>query len=226
APDSGAGGSVSISGQDLDRGRWYSLYDLNCGGGGARAESDGPAVLNSLVINVMNTPVEPLETEFPIQIERYGLFEESGGAGRYRGGLGMVRDWKMLGDEAFVNLRSDRFKYSAPGLHGARHALPSSAFLNPGTEREQELPSKVGRLRLGKGDVFRIRYAGGGGRGDPFEREPAKVLDDVRDGYISAETARDVYGVAVSSRPPGIDEAETRRLRSAPRNGDAGPGQA
>ena len=67
APDSGAGGSVSISGQDVDRGRWFSLYDLNCGGGGARAESDGPAVLNSLVINVMNTPVEPLETEFPIQ---------------------------------------------------------------------------------------------------------------------------------------------------------------
>ena len=120
-----------------------------------------------------------------------------------------------------MNLRSDRFKYSAPGLYGAGDALPSSAFLNPGTERERELPSKVSRLRLEKGDVFRIRYAGGGGRGDPFEREPSRVLDDVRDGYISAGTARDVYGVAVSGRPPEIDEAETRRLRSAPRNGDA-----
>ena len=226
APDSGAGGSVSISGQDAGRGRWFSLYDLNCGGGGARAESDGPAVLNSLVINVMNTPVEPLETEFPIRIERYELFEESGGAGRYRGGLGMVRDWKMLADEAFVNLRSDRFKHAAPGLHGAGKALPSSAALNPGTESERALPSKVSRLRMVEGDVFRIQYAGGGGRGDPFEREPSKVLDDVRDGYISAETARDVYGVAVSGQPSEVDEAETRRLRSAPRNGDAGPGPA
>ena len=222
APDSGAGGSVSISGQDADRGRWFSLYDLNCGGGGARADADGPAVLNSLVINVMNTPVEPLETEFPIRIERYELFEESGGAGRLRGGLGMVRDWTMLADETYVNLRSDRFKYSAPGLHGARHALPSSAFLNPGTEREEALPSKVSRLRLGKGDVFRIQYAGGGGRGDPLEREPSRVLDDVRDGYISAETAREVYGVAVSGRPPELDEAETSRLRSAAPTAAAG----
>ena len=77
-----------------------------------------------------------------------------------------------------------------------------------------------------EGDVFRIQYAGGGGRGDPFEREPSKVLDDVRDGYISAETARDVYGVAVSGQPAEVDEAETRRLRSAPRNGGAGPGPA
>ena len=167
----------------------------------------------------MNTPVEPLETEFPLRIERYELFEESGGAGYYRGGLGMVRDWKMLADEAYVNLRSDRFKHSAPGLHGAGDALPSSAFLNPGTDSERALPSKVSRLQMGKGDVFRIQYAGGGGRGDPFEREPSKVLDDVRDGYISAETARAAYGVAVSGQPPEIDEAETRRLRSAPRNG-------
>ena len=223
APDSGAGGSVSISGQDARRGRWFSLYDLNCGGSGARSDGDGPSVVNSLVVNVMNTPVEPLETEFPIRIERYELYEESGGAGRFRGGLGMVRDWKMLADEAYVNLRSDRFKHSPPGLHGARHALPSSACLNPGTERERELPSKVSRLRLEKGDVFRIRYAGGGGRGDPFEREPSRVLDDVRDGYVSAETAREAYGVAVGGRPPEIDEAETRRLRRAARTAGNGP---
>ncbi|MDP6558889.1 MAG: hydantoinase B/oxoprolinase family protein [Candidatus Binatia bacterium] len=213
APDSSAGGSASFSGQDEKRDRWFSLYDLYCGGAGARPQMDGPSALNSLVVNVMNTPAEAVETEFPIRIRRYELFEESGGAGRLRGGLGMRRDWEILGAEAFVNLRSDRFKYSAPGLNGALPAKPSSAFLNPGTERERLLPSKVTRLGLKKGDIFRIQYAGGGGRGDPLERDVEKVLDDVWNGYIGVETAGSVYGVVIHGWPPVVDEDATRRLR-------------
>ena len=198
APDSGAGGSVSISGQDADRGRWFSLYDLNCGGGGARADADGPAVLNSLVINVMEHPGGTAgDGVSPSASSATSCSRNPAAPAVCAAGLGMVRDWTMLADETYVNLRSDRFKYSAPGLHGARHALPSSAFLNPGTEREEALPSKVSRLRLGKGDVFRIQYAGGGGRGDPLEREPSRVLDDVRDGYISA---RNRAGRSMASR--------------------------
>lgn len=214
APDSGAGGSVSISGFDARLNRWFSLYEIYCGGAGARPNQDGPSALNSLVVNVMNTPVEAVETEFPIRIKRYELFEGSGGAGRLRGGDGMRRDWEILAEEAFVNLRSDRFKHSAPGLDGALSARPSSAALNPGTQSEQALPSKVTGLKLKQGDVFRIQYGGGGGRGSPLERDPESVLQDVWNGYLSAQTAREVYGVVVEGWPPALDLEETRRLRA------------
>lgn len=215
APDSGAGGSVSISGFDHRRSRWFSLYEIYCGGAGARPNQDGPSAVNSIVVNVMNTPVESVETEFPIRINRYELFEGSGGAGRLRGGHGMRRDWEILAEEAFVNLRSDRFKYSAPGLDGALRAMPSSAFLNPGTEKEKRILSKVTALKLGRGDVFRIQYGGGGGRGSPLDRDPASVLDDVRNGGLSPEAAREVYGVVLRGSPAVVDREETRRLRES-----------
>jgi N-methylhydantoinase B len=214
APDSGAGGAVSFSGYDSRQGRWFSLYDLCRGGAGARPERDGPSVLDSLVANAMNTPVEVLETEFPIRVRRYEIFEESAGAGRLRGGFGMRRDWEILGDEAFVNLRSDRFQHSAPGLDGAHWAKPSSAWINPGADSERILPSKAARLTLQRGDICRVQYAGGGGRGKPFERSPELVWDDVRNGYISTETARSVYGVVFSGMPPAIDHEATRRIRN------------
>jgi N-methylhydantoinase B len=218
APDSGAGGAVSFSGYDPRQGRWFSLYDLCRGGAGARPERDGPSVLDSLVANAMNTPVEVLETEFPIRVLRYEIFEESAGAGRFRGGFGMRRDWEILANEAFVNLRSDRFKHSAPGLQGALPAKPSSARLNPGKDSERALPSKASRLKLQKGDVCRVQYAGGGGYGKPLERNVEHVLDDVRNGYISNATARAVYGVVISGRPPAIDHQATQNIR----NGRAG----
>ena len=218
APDSGAGGAVSFSGYDARQGRWFSLYDLCRGGAGARPERDGPSVLDSLVANAMNTPVEVLETEFPIRVLRYEIFEESAGAGRFRGGFGMRRDWEILADEAFINLRSDRFKHSAPGLQGALPAKPSSARLNPGKDSERVLPSKASRLKLQKGDVCRVQYAGGGGYGKPFERSVEHVLEDVRNGYISNATACAVYGVVISGRPSAIDHQATRNTR----NGRAG----
>ena len=131
-----------------------------------------------------------------------------------RGGFGMRRDWEILAEEAFVNLRSDRFKHSALGLDGALVARPSSAALNPGTQSEQALPSKVTGLKLKRGDVFRIQYGGGGGRGSPLERDPESVLQDVWNGYLSAQMAREVYGVAVEGWPPALNLEETRRLRA------------
>ena len=174
---------------------------------------DGVSVLDSFVVNVMNTPVEMVEAEFPIRIRRYELHEESGGAGKYRGGLGIRRDWEMLCEEATVNLRSDRFLHSAPGIGGGLSAKPSSAVLNPDTSSAKPQRSKVSKLLLRKGDVFSVKYGGGGGRGQPFDRPEEAVLEDVWNGYISKETARAVYGVAIENWPPQINESETRRLR-------------
>ena len=213
APDSGAGGSCSFSGRDDRDGRWFSLYDICRGGAGARPRADGVSVLDSFVVNVMNTPVEMVEAEFPIRIRRYQLHEGSGGAGRYRGGMGIRRDWEMLGEEATVNLRSDRFLHSAPGIDCGGPARPSSAALNPDTPNAKPQRSKVSKLLLRKGDVFSVQYGGGGGRGRPHERPVEEVLEDVWNGYISKETARKIYGVALNGWPPKVDEAETRRLR-------------
>lgn len=212
APGSAAGGSIQNSGWHPQSGRWYSHYEIFNGGSGARADSDGVSAMDELVINVMNTPVEAVETEFPVRVERYELIRDSGGAGKFRGGLGARRDWRILSDEAIFNLRTDRFKYSSPGLFGAKPAQPSSATLNPDTPQAQPLTSKVAGLRLKQGDVFSFALGGGGGWGDPKQRDPERVREDVRRGYVSIEAAADDYGVVLRD-DLSIDAHATAQIR-------------
>src|SRR5262245_4670872 len=214
APGSAAGGSLSSSGRDPDSGRWYSQYEILNGGTGARPDHDGVSAMDELVINVMNTPVEAVESEFPVRIEAYELVRESAGAGKFRGGLGVRRVWRVLAPEASVNLRTDRFKYSSPGLFGARPARPSRATLNPGTAQERALTSKVAGLRLRRDDVFAFELGGGGGWGSPLERDPENVRQDVIRDYVSVEAAQADYGVALDADLK-VDAAATARLRGA-----------
>src|SRR2546429_5450489 len=171
APGSAAGGSLSSAGRNRKSGRWYSQCEIVNGGTGARPDSDGVSAMDELVVNVMNTPVEAIETEFPVQVERYELARDSGGPGKFRGGLGVRRQWRILAEESTVNLRMDRFKYSSPGIFGAKAARASKAMLNPGSAAERALTSKVAGLLLKRGDLLSVEFAGGGGCGDPFERE-------------------------------------------------------
>ena len=122
APGSAAGGSISSAGRHPQSGRWYSQYEILSGGTGARPNADGVSAMDELVVNVMNTPVEAVETEFPVRVERYELAQDSGGPGTFRGGLGVRRQWRILGDESVINLRTDRFKFSSPGIFGAKPA--------------------------------------------------------------------------------------------------------
>jgi N-methylhydantoinase B len=160
----------------------------------------------------MNTPVEAIESEFPVRVERYELATDSGGPGTFRGGLGVRRQWRILANEATVNLRMDRFKFSSPGIFGAKPARPSQAILNPGGASERALTSKVAGLRLSRGDVLRVEFAGGGGWGDPCERDVARVRDDVARGYVSLASAREDYGVVLDGRLD-VDGAATALLR-------------
>jgi N-methylhydantoinase B len=153
--------------------------------------------MDELVVNVMNTPVEANESEFPVRVERYELAADSGGPGKFRGGLGVRRHWRILADESSVNLRMDRFKFSSHGVFGAKPAHASKAVLNPGTDAERTLTSKIAGLRLKRGDLLSVEFAGGGGWGDPHQRDPARVRDDVARGYVSREAAEDDYGVAL-----------------------------
>jgi N-methylhydantoinase B len=154
--------------------------------------------MDELVVNVMNTPVEAIETEFPVRVERYELVRDSGGAGTFRGGLGVRRQWRLLADESSVNLRMDRFRFSSPGIFGAKPARASRAVLNPGSVGERALTSKIAGLRLKRGDVLTVEFAGGGGRGDPYRRPAARVREDVTRGYVSVAGAREDYGVVLT----------------------------
>src|SRR5262245_2715369 len=212
APGSDAGGSLSSSGRNPKSGRWYSQYEILNGGTGARPDGDGVSAMDELVINVMNTPVEALETEFPVRVEAYELMRDSGGPGLFRGGLGVRRQWRVLAEETSVNLRMDRFKFSSPGIFGAKPAQVSKAVLNPGDGKERALTSKIAGLRLHQGDLLSVEFAGGGGWGDPLERDPERVREDVARDYVSPASARDVYGVVLTP-DRAIDAAATAELR-------------
>jgi N-methylhydantoinase B len=213
APGSAAGGSLSSAGRHPVSGRWYSQYEILNGGTGARPDSDGVSAMDELVVNVMNTPVEALETEFPVRVERYELATDSGGPGIFRGGLGVRRQWQILADESTVNLRMDRLKFSSPGVFGAKPARASQAVLNPGRQSERALTSKVAGLRLGQGDLLSVDFAGGGGLGDPRERDVERVREDVVRGYVSLKAARDDYGVVLDPTDLHVDADATARLR-------------
>jgi N-methylhydantoinase B len=215
APGSAAGGSLSSSGRHPLTGRWYSQYEILNGGTGARPDGDGVSAMDELVVNVMNTPVEAVESEFPVRVERYELATDSGGPGTFRGGLGVHRQWRVIGEESIVNLRTDRFKFSSPGVFGAKPAHASAAVLNPGGADERALTSKVAGLRLKQGDVFSFSLGGGGGWGDPFAREPERVRQDVVRGYVSPQAARDDYGVVIDPQTLVVDAAASERLRAS-----------
>jgi N-methylhydantoinase B len=212
APGSAAGGSLSSAGRHPTSGRWYSQYEILNGGTGARPDGDGVSAMDELVVNVMNTPVEAIETEFPVRVERYELAGDSGGPGTFRGGLGVRRQWRMLADETSVNLRMDRFKFSSEGIFGAKPAHASKAVLNPGTPRERALTSKVAGLRLQKDDLLSVEFAGGGGWGSPYQRDVSRVQEDVVRDYVSLASARDEYGVVLTP-DRNVDVDATARLR-------------
>ena len=125
---------------------------------------------------------------------------DSAGAGKYRGGLGIRRGWQVLNDDVTLNLRLDRFKFSSPGLSAPaqrrRRAAPS---ILARTTNARSTP-KAANIPLARGDTLLLELGGGGGWGDPLTREPERVLDDVRNGYVSPEAAREVYGVVIDPK--------------------------
>lgn len=159
-------------------------------------------------------PIEVLETEFPVQLTRFELVRDSGGPGRYRGGLGYVREYRILGESRFTS-RNGRELTPPAGKDGGLPGSTSRILLNPGTVVEREIHAEDGGVALRAGDVLRMAQAGGGGYGDPATRPVADVLADVREGYVSPEAAREHYKVAIIKTSAGweADEVATVRLR-------------
>jgi N-methylhydantoinase B len=214
-----AGGSGSaalvLGGRVAQSDRAFVHYEIFSGGTGARSGKDGVSATAFHLSNCKTAPIEIIESEFPTRIERFEMIADSGGAGEWRGGLGFVRDYRILADDVRFSMRTDKHAVepfgSDRGLPGGRGAC----IINPGTEDEQRLPSRFGDHRLRTNDLVTTERPGGGGLGDPLQRPAGKVLEDVRQGYVSIVRARTDYGVAVhwNDAEPELDEAETRILR-------------
>jgi N-methylhydantoinase B len=186
------------------------------GGWGAKQTEDG--VSATVCLNdgdTHNGPNEQAEAKFPILVERYELIPDSGGAGRYRGGLGIARTTRALTNLTF-NTQTDRAHCRPWGLNGAGDGTGNKVAVRLGGQWKDDFPNaKVLVAMLKPGDAHRISSGGGGGYGDPFERPVEDVCEDVRQGYVSVAAAAELYGVVVDSESFAPDRAATERLRSA-----------
>ena len=190
---------------------YYCFLETLAGGYGGRYGSDGPDAVQPHGQNTENAPVEETEISYPVRINRYELIENSEGAGRHRGGLGLRRDYLFSDPEVSFTILADRNRWGPWGLFDGLPGRKASYVLNPDGEA-MELESKV-TLELKPGDVVSYRTCGGGGYGPPGERDPQQVLRDVRDGKVSLERARTVYRVAIDADAWVVDEEKTEQLR-------------
>lgn len=202
--------TISLSGQHPVTGRMYLFGETLGGGSGARDETDGMDGIHVHITNSRNLPTEVLENEFPLRVEQYGLVVDSGGAGRNRGGLGIVREVRVLQDGTIFSARSDSHVQGAMGAEGGCEGGRGRLLRNPGDAScEEVLASKVTRLMLAKGETVRIETPGGAGFGAPEERSIQALSEDLQDGLVSVESARRDYG-------PEQTEAAMNFLRQLP----------
>lgn len=179
-------------------------------GYGARPFADGTDAV--YFVAQENYPVEFLELGYPVRLRAYSIVADSGGAGRYRGGCGIVREYEILAEEAVLALRIDSVKNPPWGIAGGMAGGSGRVVLNPGTAHEQTLAPLSDGNRLKYGDVLRIETGGGGGYGHPFDRPAEAVLEDVVGGFVSVGAARAHYGVAIVDDT--IDRGATAALRA------------
>src|SRR5437016_490789 len=216
AASDGGNTGVSIGGYYADRSP-FIYVDFTCCAWGARPYADGLDGNSHIYANMASQPIEVTETEQPLQITAYEFIQDAMGPGKFRGGAPFRREYKLLAKEAVLQVRSDRRDFRPFGLYGGGPGRPSMNYLNPDSNNAL-LPSKL-TMTMKKGDLFRHEVAGGGGWGDPLERDAALVLQDVRNDFVSERGAREDYGVVLAGRPLAVDEAATE----VPRQGLAAP---
>ena len=183
---------------------WISV-EATAGGGGGTVGADGESALINLVNGgFRNLPAEVYETKFPVRVEEFSLRPDSGGAGRWRGGCGVVRTYLLL-DDCYGALWFDRSKTPAWGLAGGGDGLgPQNDIVLP--DGRLEHPLKMRAKPFKRGTRIVTRTGGGGGYGDPFARSASEVLEDVRCGLVSREKARELYGVGIDAEMKVVQE--------------------
>jgi N-methylhydantoinase B len=165
----------------------YVYLETIGGGGPATGRTDGMNAVQVHVTNTSNLPIEALENEYALRVDEYALVERSGGAGKFRGGLGIARQITSLQDGTIFSARSDGQKHPATGVAGGGDGKPARLYLNYGQAGQEALSSKVTHLTLNYGDNVRIETGGGGGLGDPAKRPEQAVRHDLENGFIGTE---------------------------------------
>jgi N-methylhydantoinase B len=194
-------------------GRDYVAYLYSEGGFGGRATKDGPAGLVSLYGGGAKiTPVEVTERRYPIEFEEWSLWPDSGGPGKFRGGVGSRKTFRLTGGSARLSCLGDREKYPPFGVLGGKSASTQSLVFNEGGDGEKNISLRAVGYELAAGDRVTVVAAGGGGYGDPYSRDPEAVARDVVKGYVTPERAGRDYGVVVTAGGI-IDDAATAELR-------------
>lgn len=203
-----------IYGTDPRTGRYYVCAEPDGGGYGGKPFEDGESALFSMDLgDTYNVPAEVAEVRYPWRVERFELIQDSGGPGRFRGGLGVRRDYRILGHKAGLTVTTDRVKYTPPwGLFGGKAGRPSITVVYRHGGKEERW-RKISNLPLEPDEVVSFQTGGGGGYGPPWERDPQAVLQDVINGYVSLAKAREEYGVVIDEVALKLDLEATEKLR-------------
>lgn len=184
---------VNLGGINPRTGEYFNYVETLAGGQGALQDRDGADVVHTHLTNTLNTPIEVIEHAYPLEVTEYALLPDTEGAGRYRGGCGLVREIRSLADRLTVSIGADRRRFTPWGLETDERAAGAMCYVIRSDGSRELLPTKVVTI-LAHGERLRIETPGGGGWGDPRERDRAVVAADVAEGMISQERAKQVYG--------------------------------
>ena len=210
------GGSTLPTISGYINGKAYVFCETFMGTWGGTSKHDGQEGVPHMGANQSNVSVEMIEQDYPIRINQYGLVSDTGGAGQYRGGLALMREYESLHDGALLNVRSDKRDFPPHGLFSGKNGKPSKNILNPDS-KHKILPVLMTEVEtLNRGDVFRHIMAGGGGYGDPLKRTPELVLKDVIEEKVTIAGAREDYSVVIIKKAEEfmIDSIATKKLRT------------
>jgi N-methylhydantoinase B len=207
AAGDGGNSGISIGGYTKER-KPFVYVEFTCGAWGARPWADGLNGNSHMFANMSCPSAEVIEADQPVSVLAYEFVPDRAGAGKFRGGVPFRRAYRFNEDAGQLSVRSDRRTHRPFGLYGGSPGQPSENHLNPEAEN-RFMPSKV-TMDITKGTVFQHTHPGGGGWGDPLDRDPAMILKDVRNEFLSAEKAKVDYGVVVDTATWTIDAAATR----------------
>ncbi|MBX6372949.1 MAG: hydantoinase B/oxoprolinase family protein [Acetobacteraceae bacterium] len=200
-----------IRGETMEGERFLMSDGVACGYG-ARPFADGHDAV--YLVAQENYPAEFVDISYPMRVRRYAINPDTGGPGRWRGGCGVIREMEVLAKEALLSVRLDAIAHPPWGTNGGMQGGTGRCVVNPGRPDERVLAPLSDGNRVRRGDVIRLETGGGGGWGHPFDREPERVLADVRGGFVSRESAERDYGVILTADGRAVDAEATRRRRA------------